>query len=70
VQYILTQEELDARVPRKELEETQKEIQQVAGLLEKQVGCWRLTASRHGYCDDCPLGKLRRICTKSREWSK
>ena len=76
MQYILTQEEMDAlksRIPVKQYEEKNDTIDQMRDLFVKASGCIHLprTSEKHmWYCDDCPLADISHACTLSKEFSK
>ncbi len=82
MQYILTQEELDALVPRVDLVERDAylEVARLLVLKHSKTTCIHDRPRHHGraggYCDDCPLsdvllrGSTNRLCTLPKNYSK
>ena len=83
MKYLLTQEELDALVPKADLEESAKAIELMWDIMGKQgmLDCVGSDGLRHGtYCDECPLSGLSKdhdlyksywlACTKPHGYSK
>lgn len=81
MQFLLTKDELDALVPKEQVQ-VRDEVLAVAAKAVMRAGgraCWHDTQSR-GYCDDCPLvalmheahmsRELRVICDKQKAFSK
>ena len=71
MQYLLTEEEFRSLNSREAPSNTALRIhdaEQAFEILQVHVNCWKLRG--RGYCDDCPLQKLRTICTGYREYSK
>lgn len=71
MQYILTQQELDALTPVKGLQERNEALEVARKLIISDEKCHKTY-----YCSDCPIGKIEdgairnHICMKSKHWPK
>lgn len=82
MQYILTQEEMDNLVPKKQVEDRDKALSMLRDMVLKGVSvkCWRDEPHHYGYCDKCPLAPLYNpaslrevtmlLCDRPKEYSK
>ena len=56
MQYILTQEEMNALVPKGKLERAEAKIEMLVREYKKVHKCWK---ENGGVCDDCPISSLK-----------
>lgn len=78
MQYLLTEQEYNNLEPKTARKELQAEVEKALPTLLKAVKCHKFRDKEVGqgphfsvgYCDNCPLQDLRRVCTYPRNFSK
>lgn len=76
MQYILTEEEMQNLVKKRELDDAKNALDQARQMIFTDEQCKEHLSHAFGYCCDCPIGKIKdsdtrdAICTKHKYWPK